>query len=94
MRVSRPLSWLDTSKVPLRNTRGEVIGVLGIYADITELKDVEASLQKTRQRLVRLMLISRLCRRPRRTRRAEACKRRRARLNPDQPERPCPSILC
>lgn len=30
--------WLQTSKVPLRNTEYEVIGVLGIYQDITEQK--------------------------------------------------------
>jgi PAS domain S-box-containing protein len=30
--------WLDTSKVPLRLTNGEVFGVLGVYADITERK--------------------------------------------------------
>ena len=29
--------YLDTSKVPLRDTSGRVAGVLGIYADITEL---------------------------------------------------------
>jgi signal transduction histidine kinase/ActR/RegA family two-component response regulator len=44
-------TWLDTSKVPLRNARGEVIGVLGIFADITELKDAEATLQRTRRHL-------------------------------------------
>ncbi|MCA8951611.1 MAG: response regulator [Planctomycetes bacterium] len=44
-------TWLDTSKVPLRNAAGEVIGVLGIYADITDLKNAEESLQKTRQHL-------------------------------------------
>jgi diguanylate cyclase (GGDEF)-like protein/PAS domain S-box-containing protein len=30
--------WLQTSKVPLRNTHHEVFGVLGIYQDITEQK--------------------------------------------------------
>lgn len=30
--------WLRTSKVPLRNTNSEIIGVLGIYQDITEQK--------------------------------------------------------
>ncbi len=32
---------LRTSKVPLRDSRGEVIGVLGIYDDITDLKQAE-----------------------------------------------------
>jgi diguanylate cyclase (GGDEF)-like protein/PAS domain S-box-containing protein len=31
--------WLRTSKIPLKNSEGKVIGVLGIYEDITELKD-------------------------------------------------------
>jgi len=30
-----------TSKVPLRDTSGEVVGVLGVYTDITELKQAE-----------------------------------------------------
>ena len=33
--------WLRTSKVPLRNGRGEIVGVLGIYDDITEHKNAE-----------------------------------------------------
>ncbi len=38
--------WLRTSKVPLRNASGEVIGVLGIYDDITERKNAELALQQ------------------------------------------------
>jgi PAS domain S-box-containing protein len=30
--------WLKTSKIPLRNEQGEVIGILGTYDDITESK--------------------------------------------------------
>ncbi|MBI3479964.1 MAG: EAL domain-containing protein [Nitrosomonadales bacterium] len=33
--------WLRTSKVPLRNAHDEIIGVLGIYQDITGQKRVE-----------------------------------------------------
>ncbi|MDP1596087.1 MAG: PAS domain S-box protein [Methylotenera sp.] len=33
--------WLSASKVPLKNTNGETIGLLGIYADITEQKQTE-----------------------------------------------------
>jgi PAS domain S-box-containing protein len=33
------MMWLRTSKIPLKNSEGKVIGVLGIYEDITELKD-------------------------------------------------------
>ena len=32
--------WLRTSKVPLANRNGEVIGILGIYDDITEPKHI------------------------------------------------------
>jgi PAS domain S-box-containing protein len=38
--------WLRTSKVPLRNEADEVIGVLGVYVDITEHKQAETA--KTR----------------------------------------------
>ena len=38
--------WLSTSKVPLRDTRGEIIGVLGSYEDITQRKLAEEELIK------------------------------------------------
>ena len=38
--------WLRTSKVPLQNASGQVIGVLGIYDDITERKNAELALQQ------------------------------------------------
>ena len=41
---------LLTSKVPLRDARGEVTGVLGSYLDITERKAAEEALRQTRQR--------------------------------------------
>jgi PAS domain S-box-containing protein len=43
--------WLRTSKVPLRNLRGETIGVLGIYEDITAQKQSEAELDQHRHHL-------------------------------------------
>ena len=33
-------AWLKTSKLPLNNSRGEVIGILGIIEDITEKKRI------------------------------------------------------
>lgn len=36
--------WLRTSKVPLRNREDEVIGVLGVYDDVTALKEVQDKL--------------------------------------------------
>ncbi|MEZ6014223.1 MAG: ATP-binding protein [Planctomycetota bacterium] len=41
-------TWIDTSKVPLRDADGHVIGVLGIFADITSQKANELQLVETR----------------------------------------------
>lgn len=38
--------WLRTSKVPLHDANGKVIGVLGIYDDITEQKNNEAKIHQ------------------------------------------------
>lgn len=43
--------WLSTSKVPLKNNNGEVIGILGTYEDITRQKEMQNSLRLTAQRL-------------------------------------------
>ena len=48
--------WLRTSKVPLRDADGKVIGVLGIYDDITARKETEAELARHRQHLEELVL--------------------------------------
>ena len=41
--------WLRTSKVPLRDENNQVIGVLGLYEDITERKRAEDQLRKLSQ---------------------------------------------
>lgn len=41
--------WLSTSKVPLRDAQGGVIGLLGIYEDITKRKITEEQLLKLSQ---------------------------------------------
>ncbi len=41
------LMWLRISKMPLRDETNHIIGVLGIYDDITERKRVEAALRLT-----------------------------------------------
>lgn len=38
--------WLDTTKVPLHNAAGDVVGVLGTYEDITERLKAEHALQE------------------------------------------------
>jgi PAS domain S-box-containing protein len=43
-------TWLATNKVPLRDAAGAVIGVLGTYQDITDLKQTEADLRLLTER--------------------------------------------
>ena len=38
--------WLKTSKIPLKDVRGRIMGVIGTYEDITERKKVEAELRR------------------------------------------------
>ena len=43
--------WLNTSKIPLRDSSGEIFGVLGTYEDITERKRAEQVLKESKERL-------------------------------------------
>lgn len=45
-------TWVDTSKVPLLDSSGNVYGILGIYADITKQKSFEEELRKTKDYLI------------------------------------------
>lgn len=45
------LIWLRTSKVPLKDSNNETIGIIGIYDDITEQKLIEIELKKKTQQL-------------------------------------------
>ncbi len=47
--------WLRTSKVPLRDGQGAIVGVLGIYEDITEFKRNRDELQQHRVHLEELV---------------------------------------
>lgn len=38
--------WVDTSKIPLNNEKGEVYGILGVYEDITERKRVDEEIRR------------------------------------------------
>jgi PAS domain S-box-containing protein len=40
------VSWVTTTKLPLRDKRGEIVGTFGISRDITERKQAEEALQK------------------------------------------------
>ncbi|MBW4440424.1 MAG: PAS domain S-box protein [Plectolyngbya sp. WJT66-NPBG17] len=44
-------TWADTSKIPLRDDQGNVIGILGTYDDITERKQAEEQLQQKTESL-------------------------------------------
>ncbi|HEX8310840.1 MAG TPA: PAS domain-containing protein, partial [Chthoniobacteraceae bacterium] len=44
--------WFLTSKFPLRDSAGVIVGLVGICRDVTEIKAAAAELQQTRQRLV------------------------------------------
>jgi PAS domain S-box-containing protein len=43
--------WLHTTKMPLRDAAGEIIGVLGIYEDITDHKHMETQLCQSNENL-------------------------------------------
>ncbi|HSA30529.1 MAG TPA: PAS domain S-box protein [Candidatus Omnitrophota bacterium] len=48
--------FLLTNKVPLRNQKGDVYGILGVYVDITRLKEMEGLLRKSQEALERTVL--------------------------------------
>lgn len=48
-------AWVETNKIPLHNTRGEVIGILGSYKDITERKLAEEAINLNEFRLEALL---------------------------------------
>jgi rsbT co-antagonist protein RsbR len=53
---SRPngtTNWLRTSKIPLLDTHGEIVGVLGMYEDITEYKRIEAERATFQEEIIR-----------------------------------------
>jgi PAS domain S-box-containing protein len=51
---------VELLKAPVRDTRGQIIGVQGFFLDITERKQAEASLREKQDQLVLAMEISKL----------------------------------
>ncbi|MCM8535873.1 MAG: response regulator [Lentisphaeraceae bacterium] len=45
------INWINTSKMPLKNSKGETYGVLGTYEDITSRKRIEEELREREERL-------------------------------------------
>jgi PAS domain S-box-containing protein len=43
--------WLNTNKIPFRNTKGEITGVLGMSMDISERRQLEISLKQSEDNL-------------------------------------------
>ncbi|MGE5379372.1 MAG: PAS domain S-box protein, partial [Candidatus Saccharibacteria bacterium] len=58
LRANGEIGWLDTSKVPLRDAQGNVIGILGTSTDITELKRTEDALKQSEERQAFLLKLS------------------------------------
>ncbi|MEP3478094.1 MAG: PAS domain-containing protein [Fuerstiella sp.] len=48
-------TWVSTTKLPLKNPDGKVIGTVGLSRDITDLINVEVQLEQERDRLQTLM---------------------------------------
>ncbi|MHC4616568.1 MAG: ATP-binding protein [Planctomycetota bacterium] len=43
------IRWILTSKLPLRDSRGKVVGIVGISRDVTEHKETEQRLQEAKE---------------------------------------------
>lgn len=52
--------WLETNKIPMHDTAGQVIGVLGTWQDITARKQAEDRLRESRMHLVASQRIARV----------------------------------
>jgi PAS domain S-box-containing protein len=41
-------AWLDTNKIPMHDNEGNVVGILGTYEDITQRRNAELELEKSK----------------------------------------------
>ena len=48
-------AWVDTNKIPLRDDRGEVIGILGTFEDITDRMLAEEALRESESNLAAVL---------------------------------------
>ncbi|MBW2364960.1 MAG: PAS domain S-box protein [Deltaproteobacteria bacterium] len=48
LRSNGTQAWAKTNKVPLRDTEGKIVGILGTYEDITERKNAEDALKEAK----------------------------------------------
>lgn len=39
-------AWLETNRIPLRNSAGKIVGILGTYEDVTDRKYAEGEIQR------------------------------------------------
>lgn len=46
------VSWVLTSKMPLRNADGEIVGTFGLSKDVTQAKETECALEKAQRELL------------------------------------------
>jgi len=50
LQANKKEAWLDVNKIPLTNSEGDVIGLLGTYEDITERVNTELALRKSEEK--------------------------------------------
>lgn len=55
MEEGKGLRWYSTSKVPLRNRQGDLVGLAGVTVDITEKKSLEQELRSSRNTMAQAM---------------------------------------
>ncbi|MCK6626425.1 MAG: PAS domain-containing protein [Anaerolineae bacterium] len=47
--------WISSNKIPLRDSQGQIVGVVGLGRDITEWKRAEEALQQSKQRIENIL---------------------------------------